>query len=80
MATKKKTADLDSLLDEIESEVDQEIESERIDQLSPQDRVLSQIASEILRLERDMTKPGQAVQDSTRIERLAKFIDEAKFE
>ena len=79
MATKKKLLDLDSLLDEIENEVDKEIESERVGQLSPEDRVLSQIATEILRLERDMTKPGQAVQDSTRIERLAKFIDEANF-
>ncbi len=79
MATKKKHLDLDGLLDEIESEVDEEIESERVGQLSPEDRVLSQIATEILRLERDMTKPGQAVQDSTRIERLAKFIDEANF-
>lgn len=79
MATKKKHLDLGGLLDEIESEVDEEIESERVGQLSPEDRVLSQIATEILRLERDMTKPGQAVQDSTRIERLAKFIDEANF-
>lgn len=79
MATKKKLLDLDGLLDELENEVDEEIESERIGQLSPEDRVLSQIATDILRLERDMTKPGQAVQDSTRIERLAKFIDEANF-
>lgn len=79
MATKKKLLDLDGLWDEIENEVDEEIESERVEQLSPEDRVLSQIATEILRLERDMTKPGQAVQDSTRIERLAKFIDEANF-
>jgi hypothetical protein len=79
MATKKKLLDLDGLLDEIENEVDEEIESERVGQLSPEDRVLSEIATEILRLERDMTKPGQAVQDSTRIERLAKFIDEANF-
>lgn len=79
MATKNKVLDLDDLLDEIESEVDQEIENERVGQLSPEDRILSEIASQILRLERDMTKPGQAVQDSTRIERLAKFIEEAKF-
>ncbi len=79
MATKKKLLDLDGLLDELENEVDEEIESERVGQLSPEDRVLSQIATDILRLERDMTKPGQAVQDSTRIERLAKFIDEANF-
>ena len=79
MATKKKLLDLDGLLDELENEVYEEIESERIGQLSPEDRVLSQIATDILRLERDMTKPGQAVQDSTRIERLAKFIDEANF-
>lgn len=79
MATKKKHLDLDSLLDEIENEVDKEIESERVEQLSPEDRILSQIATDILRFERDMTKPGQAVQDSTRIERLAKFIDEANF-
>jgi len=79
MATKKKLLDLDGLLDEIESEVDEEIASERMQQLSAEDQVLSQIATDILRLERDMTKPGQAVQDSTRIERLAKFIDETNF-
>lgn len=79
MVTKKKHLDLDGLLDEIENEVDKEIESERVGQLSPEERVLSQIATDILRLERDMTKPGQAVQDLTRIERLSKFIDEANF-
>lgn len=79
MAPKKKLLDLGGLLDEIENEVDDEIEAERVGQLSPEDRVLSEIATEILRLERDMTKPGQAVQDSTRIDRLAKFIDEADF-
>ena len=79
MASKKKVLDLEGLLEEIENEVDEEIESARVRKLSPEDRVLSQIATEILRLERDMTKPGQAVQDSTRIERLAKFINEANF-
>lgn len=79
MVTKKKHLDLDGLLDEIENEVDEEIESERVGQLSPEERVLSQIATDILRFERDMTKPGQAVQDLTRIERLSKFIDEANF-
>lgn len=79
MATKKKVFDLEGLLDEIENEVDEEIETARVEKLSPEDRVLSQIATEILRLERDMTKPGKAVQDSTRIERLTTFIDEANF-
>lgn len=79
MVSKEKVLDLEGLLDEIENEVDEEIESARVGKLSPEDRVLSQIATEILRLERDMTKPGQAVQDSTRIERLAKFINEANF-
>lgn len=79
MATKPKPLDLDELFEEIESEVDDEIESERLRQLTPDELVLSQVASEILRLERDMTMPGRAVQDSTRIERLTKFIDEAQF-
>ena len=79
MATKPKPIDLDELFEEIESEVDDEIESERLRQLTPDELVLSQVASEILRLERDMTMPGRAVQDSTRIERLTKFIDEAQF-
>jgi len=79
MATKMTPHNLDSLIDEIAKEVDNEIETERISKLCPEDLVLSQLASDILRLERDMTKPGQAVQDSTRIERLAKFIEEAKF-
>lgn len=79
MTTKKKVLDLNAIFDEIGSEVDEELESQRVAQLHPQGRILSKLASEILRLERDMTKPGQAVQDSTRIERLAKFIEEANF-
>lgn len=79
MATKPKPLDLDKIFEEIESEVDDEIESERLRQLTPDELVLSQVASEILRLERDMTMPGRAVRDSTRIERLTKFIDEAQF-
>ena len=79
MATKKTLLNFDSLLDEISKEVDNEIENTRVSKLTPEDLVFSQLASEILRLERDMTKPGQAVQESTRVERLAKFIEEAKF-
>lgn len=79
MTTKKKPHDLGDLIDEIKNEVDREIESERVKNLRPEDRVLPKIASEILKLERDMTTPGKAVQDATRIERLAKFIEEAKF-
>lgn len=79
MAIKPKPLDLDELFEEIESEVDDEIESERVRQLTPDELVLSQVASEILRLERDMTMPGRAVQDATRIERLTKFIDGAQF-
>ncbi len=79
MVTKKKVLDFEVSWDEIENEVDEEIKAERVGKLSPEDRVLSEFATEILRLERDMTKPGQAVQDSTRIERLAKFIDESNF-
>ena len=79
MVTKKKVLDLGGLLDEMENEVDEEIEGERMRGLSAEDQVLSQIATDILRLERDMTKPGQAVQDLTRIERLTKFIDETSF-
>lgn len=79
MKKSKNPLDLDGLMNEIAKEVDEELESERVGQLSPEDRILSQVATEILRLERDMTKPGQAVQDATRIERLAKFIDEANF-
>jgi hypothetical protein len=45
MVTKKKLLDLDGLLDEIESEVDEEIASERMQQLSAEDQVLSQIAT-----------------------------------
>lgn len=79
MTTKPKPLDLEELFDEIESEVDDEIESERVSQLSPDELVLSQVASKILRLERDMTMPGKAVPDATRIERLTNFIDEAQF-
>jgi hypothetical protein len=79
MATENNELDLNSLFEEIDNEVDEEIEAERMNQLTPQDRILAQIASDILRLERDMTMPGRAVQDATRIDRLAKFIEEAKF-
>jgi len=79
MSSNKNTREIGSIFHELGKEVEQEIEADRLNQLSIEARKLEQVAKEILRLERDMTMPGRAVQDSTRIERLSKFIDEADF-
>ena len=81
MSNKNKKIDdhLGKLLDEIEDEVDSEIEAEKIEKLSNQDKILAKVASKMLKLERDMTRPGSAESDSRRVERLIKFIEEEKF-
>ena len=71
--------ELADLIGEIGKEADHEIESKREAQLSKEDKVLQKLANEILLLERDMTQPGNPVQEKTRIKRLMEFIDKVDF-
>ncbi len=79
MSSKKggRTSSLEDLLGEIE----QEVEAEQAASMSKEDQVLAEIARRMLRLERDMTMPGSATATSqvSRVERLAKFIEEEQF-
>jgi len=75
IANNKKTQGLKALL----GELDDEIEAERVAEMAPQQRVMEDLAKEILRLERDMTIPGSPLPDSTRIERLTRFIEDRAF-
>lgn len=70
-----RTSSIKDLLGEIEDE----IEAEQAASMSKADQALAEIARGILRLERDMTMPGTATSAASRVERLAKFIEEAQF-
>jgi len=60
-------------------ELSKEVDAEKTAAMPKEDQVLSEIARQMLRLERDMTMPGSATSQSARVERLAKFIEEEKF-
>lgn len=68
-----------SSLEELFDEIDGELEEEKTSSMPEGEQILAEIARRILRLERDMTMPGSATQASSRIERLAKFIEEESF-
>ena len=70
-----KAASLRVLMDEIGDE----IETEKTSAMPSTERVMDELAKEILKLERDMTIPGSSVPDSTRIERLTRFIEDREF-
>jgi hypothetical protein len=61
------------------SELSEEVEEDRIGSMSNEEKVLSEVARKILRLERDMTMSGSRVSDSQRVERLAQFISDEEF-
>ncbi len=61
------------------ADLGEEVESEKLAALPPQDRVMDELAKELLRLERDMTIPGNLMPDATRVERLTRFIEEKDF-
>lgn len=74
-ANDTKAASLRELLGELEDE----IEIEKISAMPSAERLMDELAKEILKLERDMTIPGSSVPDSTRIERLTRFIEDREF-
>jgi hypothetical protein len=67
--------DLNKLLKDLEEDVNKEQESK----MSELESEMTEIVRAILRLERDMTQPGSAVQETTRHQRLLKFIAERDF-
>ena len=71
----KKLQGLDDLMSELNDEVDEETRAA----LKPADQRLDEVAREILRLERDLTVPGSPSSESVRIERLMTFIEGREF-
>jgi hypothetical protein len=69
------------VLKDLLGELEEEIEAEQAATKSKEDQALAEIARRMLRLERDMTMPGSATASSqaSRVERLAKFIEEEQF-
>ncbi len=61
------------------SDINDEIEEEKFAVLSPDEQRLEKIARDILRLERDMTIPGNPKPDNVRIDNLMQFIEERDF-
>jgi hypothetical protein len=78
MPTSRTSSKKESLADLL-SDINDEIEEEKFANLSPDDQTLEKIARDILRLERDMTVPGNPKPDSVRIESLMQFIEERDF-
>jgi hypothetical protein len=70
---------LEALLREAEVAADKDIKNEQAAAMSTEELALADIARKILRLERDMTMPGNASSKASRIERLSKFIEEENF-
>jgi hypothetical protein len=66
-------------LEDLLSEIEDELEAEETASMSKEDQTLAEIARRMLRLERDMNMPGSATSAASRVERLAKFIEEEQF-
>ena len=69
------SSSLGALLTELGNEVDEE----RLAEITPADHGLHEVAREVLRLERDMTVPGRTSPDSVRIDRLMRFLEDREF-
>lgn len=70
---------LEALLGEAEYDADRELSIEKAAATPKGELLLADIARRMLRLERDMTMPGNASHAASRIERLAKFIEDENF-
>ena len=66
-------------LEDLFSEVDEELAAEKRAAMAPDAQRLDEISREILRLQRDMTIPGSSSPDGVRLERLMRFIEEREF-
>ena len=64
---------------DILGDLGEEVEREKLASLTNADRVMDELAKELLRLERDMTIPGNLMPDATRVERLTRFIEDKNF-
>ncbi|MBU9275735.1 hypothetical protein KTE17_21985 [Burkholderia gladioli] len=61
------------------TELSDEIDAEAMENLTDSERQLARVAKAILRLERDLTVPGSTASESSRVDRLMRFIEEEKF-
>lgn len=68
-----------SALEDLLGEIEAEVEAEQAASLSSEDQALAEVARRMLRLERDMTMPGSETSAASRVERLAKLIEEEQF-
>ena len=60
-------------------ELAQEVDADRINRLTVEEKTLSDIARRILVLERDLTVTGSLASESARAERLRDFIEKEVF-
>lgn len=75
MANKPNDKNLATLL----LELGQEVDEDRTNGLTMEEKVLSDIARRILVLERDLTVTGSLASESARVERLRDFIEKETF-
>lgn len=75
MANRPNDKNLATLLQELGQEVDED----RTNGLTMEEKVLSDIARRILVLERDLTVTGSLASESARVERLRDFIEKETF-
>jgi hypothetical protein len=75
MANRPNDKNLATLLRELGQEVDED----RTNGLTVEEKVLSDIARRILVLERDLTVTGSLASESARVERLRDFIEKETF-
>lgn len=68
-----------SSLQELLGDIEDELENELTSSMPKEDQILVDISRRLLRLERDMTMPGSATSETSRIERITKFIEEEDF-
>jgi hypothetical protein len=61
------------------NELANEIETEKQAGLSESEKVLAEVARELLLLERDMLIPGKTQSDSVRVDRLAEILRNKDF-
>lgn len=61
------------------NELADEIEAEKQDGMSESEKVLAEVARELLLLERDMFIPGRKQSDSVRVDRLGEVLKNRDF-
>ena len=76
---KANLSSLEALFGAVEDEADTELKNERAAAMPKGEQLLADVSRRMLRLERDMTMPGNASPAASRIERLSKFIEDENF-